>query len=92
MNQADAVTINALERLGIGVSYSERVSGSDPFYGEIPGLQGVLAIGRTLEECREELRGALEVWILLGVHFGTPIPVVDGIDLNELFVPSQEAA
>jgi predicted RNase H-like HicB family nuclease len=65
---------------------------SDPFYGEIPETPGVLAIGRTLEECREELRSALEVWILLGVHFGTSIPVLDGIDLNELFVPSQEAA
>jgi predicted RNase H-like HicB family nuclease len=64
---------------------------ADPFYGHIPGLQGVLAVGPTLEACRDELQGALETWLLIGVRMGDPIPVIDGIDLNQLLI-TQEAA
>lgn len=32
------------------------------YYGEIPGLQGVWADGKTLESCRETLREVLEDW------------------------------
>lgn len=52
------------------------------FYGEISGFRGVLAQGRTLEECREELESVLEGWILLGVRLGQELPIVNGIDLN----------
>lgn len=52
------------------------------FYGEIPGLPGVLANAETLEGCRDELSEVLEEWILLGLRLGHPIPEVDGIDLN----------
>ena len=52
------------------------------YYGEIPGLQGVLANARTLEECRIQLREVLEDWILLGLRLGHTLPVLDGIDLN----------
>jgi len=38
--------------------------------------------GDTLEECRENLRGALECWILVGVAHGDSLPVIDEIDLN----------
>jgi hypothetical protein len=36
----------------------------------------------TLEACRDELRSALEDWLLLGVYLRHDIPVLDGIDLN----------
>lgn len=52
------------------------------FYGEISGFSGVLAQGRTLEECRDELESVLEGWILLGVRLGHELPIVNGIDLN----------
>jgi len=65
---------------------------SDPYYGSIEGLQGVMAIGRTLEECREELQSALEAWIVVGIHLGHTLPVVDGIDLNIWAQPLPEAA
>jgi predicted RNase H-like HicB family nuclease len=41
--------------------------GDGSFYGEIPGFQGVLANAPTLEECREELQGALEAWLVVGL-------------------------
>ena len=34
------------------------------YFGEIPGLEGVWASKKTLENCREELRSALEDWML----------------------------
>ena len=34
-------------------------------WGNISGFQGVWGNAPTLEECREELRGALEGWLLL---------------------------
>ena len=52
------------------------------FYGEIPGLDGVLANAPTLEHCREELREVLEGWIVLGLLLGHRIPELDDINLN----------
>ena len=40
----------------------EKIADEEPYYGEIPGVQGVWATGRTLEECRRRLMRALEDW------------------------------
>lgn len=52
------------------------------YYGEIPGLQGVWANEATLEACREELKSALEDWMLYRLSKQLTLPVVDEIDLN----------
>jgi predicted RNase H-like HicB family nuclease len=52
------------------------------YYGEIPGLQGVYADAATLEACRDELKSALEDWILFGLVNGFPIPEIDGLTLT----------
>ena len=52
------------------------------YYGEIGALPGVWADGPTLELCREELRQALEGWVVLGLRLGHTLPVLAGIDLN----------
>jgi predicted RNase H-like HicB family nuclease len=52
------------------------------WYCHIPGLQGLWADGDTVEACREELRNALEDWILFGLVNGYPVPPIDGIDLT----------
>ena len=41
----------------------EIIEDPEPFYGEIPELQGVWASGKTLEACRDQLMSALEDWI-----------------------------
>jgi len=46
------------------------------YYGEIPGLQGILANAATLEACRGQLREVLEDWILLGLRLGHPLPIL----------------
>lgn len=44
------------------------------FFGEIPGLRGVWANGKTLEICRRELAEVLESWLLLKIQAGERIP------------------
>jgi predicted RNase H-like HicB family nuclease len=66
----------AMER----AEYEKLEDGS--YYGEIPGLQGLLANADTLEGCRVDLQEALEDWILVGLRLGHVIPVLGGIDLN----------
>jgi predicted RNase H-like HicB family nuclease len=41
----------------------EIIEDEEPFYGEIPELRGVWAIGKILEECRENLKCVIEGWI-----------------------------
>ena len=57
------------------------------YLGEIPGLQGVWARHSTLVGCQRELREALSDWLALRLRLGLPIPVVAGIDLNQLTQP-----
>jgi predicted RNase H-like HicB family nuclease len=52
------------------------------FAGKIPPCKGVVAFGRTLRECEDELHSTLEDWILVGLKLGHPLPVIEGIDLN----------
>lgn len=52
------------------------------YYGEIPGIWGVYAHERTLEETRRELKSVLEDWILIGLRKGEQLPLIDGIDLS----------
>ena len=54
----------------------------DSFYGEIRGIQGVYANAATLEECREELRRALEDWLLFSLANGFPIPAIGDVALK----------
>jgi predicted RNase H-like HicB family nuclease len=53
------------------------------FSGEIPKLKGVIAFGKSLRECENELRSTLEDWILVGLRLGQKLPVIGGIDLNK---------
>ena len=36
-------------------AHYELMQDKDPYYGEVPELQGVWASGKTLEECRRNL-------------------------------------
>lgn len=53
------------------------------FSGRIPGYKGVIAFGKTLRECEDELQSTLEDWIFVGLKLGHPLPVIDGFDLNK---------
>jgi predicted RNase H-like HicB family nuclease len=55
----------------------------ESFVGKIPACKGVIAFGKSLRECEEELRSTLEDWILIGLKLGHLLPVFEGIDLNK---------
>jgi len=51
-------------------AHYEIIEDAEPFYGSIPGIQGVWATGVTLEACRKELADSLEDWLLFSVRRG----------------------
>ena len=57
----------------------ELIEDEEPYYGEIPGLDGVWATGKTLEECRRHLREAVEDWVLFSIANGFSVPPLQGI-------------
>jgi len=52
----------------------EIIEDEEPYYGEIPELNGVWATGKNLEECRENLINVIEGWIIISIKEGLPIP------------------
>jgi len=46
------------------------------YSGRIPSCKGVIAFGKTLRECEDELRSTFEDWILVGLKLGHPLPVI----------------
>jgi len=60
----------------------EMIEDDEPFYGEVPYLRGVWAIGKTLEECRENLKGVIEGWIALRLRLGLDIPAINGLTID----------
>ena len=59
----------ALER-----AHYEIIDDEEPYYGEVPELDGVWATGKSLEECRKHLVEVIEGWILLRLSRGMAIP------------------
>jgi predicted RNase H-like HicB family nuclease len=62
----------------------EIIEDEEPYYGEVEELKGVWATGRTLEECRNNLKEVIEGWILLSVKRGFPIPSLGDNEIREI--------
>ena len=60
----------------------EIIKDEEPYYGEIPELKSVWATGKTLEECRQNLKNAVEDWIIFSIRKNLPIPPLGGISVN----------
>ena len=52
------------------------------YYGEVPSLRGVVATGRTLEACREELGEVVEEWVLARVAQGLSVPPLRNVTVR----------
>ena len=59
----------ALER-----AHYEIIEDDEPFYGEVPELQGVWSSGQTLEACRNRLAEVVEGWVLVRLSRNLEIP------------------
>jgi len=74
----------ALER-----AHYEMIEDDEPYYGEVAGLDGVWATGKTLEECRRNLEVAIEDWVFFSLAKGFSIPPLGNIVLR---LPEEVAA
>lgn len=48
----------------------------NPYYGQVRGLKGVWATGKTLEECRNHLTKVIEGWLIVRLRKGLAIPPI----------------
>ena len=58
----------------LGKAKYEMIDNKKKFYAEIKDLRGVWASGKTLEECRSNLRNTLEGWLILRLKKNLPVP------------------
>ena len=52
------------------------------YFASIPQFKGVWGDGDTAEESCEELRSALEEWLVIALREDDTLPKIDGISLN----------
>jgi predicted RNase H-like HicB family nuclease len=62
----------------------EIIEDEEPYYGEIEELKGVWATGKTLEECRSNLKEVIEGWILVSIKKGLQIPRLGDFEIKEI--------
>ena len=65
-------------------AHYEIIDDKEPFYGEIPGFKGIWATGKTLEECRKNLKEVLEGWILLSIQKKLRLPKIGKLVIKPL--------
>ena len=63
-------------------AHYELIEDKEPFYGEIKDLPGVYATGKSLEECRNNLKEVIEGWIILSIKKDIAIPVIDNVEIK----------
>jgi predicted RNase H-like HicB family nuclease len=62
----------------------EIIKDDEPYYGEVPELEGVWATGKTLEECRNNLAEVIDGWLVVRLRRGLPIPPLGKYRVSEL--------
>ena len=74
----------ALER-----AHYEIIKDAEPYYGQVPGLDGLWATGATLESCRNNLAEAVEDWLLFSITQGLSVPALGDVSIQ---IPQKAAA
>ena len=62
----------------------EIIEDEEPYYGEVPELEGVWATGKTLEECRRNLAEVIDGWLVVRLRRGLDIPPIGEHKIEEL--------
>jgi len=62
----------------------EIIEDEEPYYGEVPELEGVWATGKTLEECRHNLAEVIDGWLVVRLRKGLDIPPIGEHRIEEL--------
>jgi predicted RNase H-like HicB family nuclease len=61
----------------------EIIDDDEPYYGEVPELEGVWASGKTLEECRRNLAEVIDGWLVIRLKKGLDIPAIGEYRVEE---------
>ena len=64
----------------------EIINDEEPYYGEVPELRGVWATGKTLKECRKNLKEVIEGWLIISIKKGLPIPELGDLVIKDVKV------
>lgn len=48
------------------------------FCATVPGLRGVIATAKTVEQCRTQLAEVIEAWVLVRISRGLRVPALGG--------------
>jgi predicted RNase H-like HicB family nuclease len=71
------------EYIQAALKRAEYVALEDGTYmATVEGLRGVIAIGDTIEECRQDLIGVIEGWITLRLKMGDTVPPIDNVTID----------
>jgi predicted RNase H-like HicB family nuclease len=71
------------EYIQAALKHAEYVVLEDGTYmATVDCLRGVIAIGDTIEDCRQDLIEVIEGWVALRLRMGDTIPPVDGITID----------
>lgn len=62
----------------------EIIEDEETYYGEVPELDGIWAIGKTLDECRHNLAEVIDGWLVVRLKRGLPIPPIGGHRVERL--------
>ena len=62
----------------------EIIDDEEPYYGEIPELDGVWATGKTLGECRRNLTEVIDGWLVVKLKRGLPVPPIGEYKVEEI--------
>ena len=68
----------------MGHAKYELLEDGEGYFGTVPGLRGLWAQADTLAACREELRSALEDWLLFSLARQQPVARHLGLALADL--------
>jgi predicted RNase H-like HicB family nuclease len=64
-------------------AHYEIIQDEEPFFGTVPGLDGVWASGTSLEACRTNLADVVEDWVFISIARGLPIPPLGDVKLRQ---------
>ena len=68
----ESIFMGYIDRALSHAKYNKLEDGT--FSGRIPECRGLIAFGKSLGECKNELQSTLEDWILVGLKLGHPKP------------------
>lgn len=81
--RSEQMILEYIERALAHARY-ELIDDEEPYYGEIPELEGVYATGKTLEDCRANLKEVVDGWIIIRLRRGLSIPPIDNCTIEEV--------